>query len=67
MCVCVCMRAHSGVSNSLRPHALQPDRLIWHEIFQAVILESVAISYSTSPVLAGTFFTPAPPGKPWDL
>ena len=68
VCVCVCVFAlsHSVISNSLRPHG----------IFQARILEWVAISYSRassqprdrihiclSPALAGRFFTTAPPGK----
>ena len=48
-----------------------------HGIFQARILEQVAVSYSRdlpdpgiepstpgSPALAGRFFTTAPPGKP---
>ena len=51
-----------------------------HEIFQARILEWVAISYSrrssnpeteftspASPALAGRFFATAPPGKPREI
>ena len=73
-CMCVC----SIVSNSLWPHGLWLARLLSvHGIFQARILEWVAISFSRgssqprdqtwvslSPVLAGEFFTTEPPGKP---
>ena len=36
----------SSVSNSLQPHGLQPARLLFHGVFQARILEWVAISSS---------------------
>ena len=39
MCVCLV------VSNSFGPHGLEPARLLFHEIFQAGILEWFAISY----------------------
>ena len=48
-CVCVCTLSCSVVSNSLQPHGLMNCRLPGssvHEIFQAKILEQVAISYS---------------------
>ena len=67
VCVCVCglyVLSHSAISNSLWPHG----------IFQAKILEWVAISYSRASsqprdwtrlfCLAGGFFTTKPPGKP---
>ena len=49
VCVCVCTLSCSVVSNSLQPHGLMDCRLPGssvHEIFQAKILEQVAISYS---------------------
>ena len=66
----------------LRPHGLycSPPGSSVYGIFQARILEWVAISYSRvssqsrkqaciswSPALAGRFFTTAPPGKPLSL
>ena len=50
-CVCVCVRAHvhkshSVVSNVLRPYGLHPTSLLFHGIFQARILEQVAIPFS---------------------
>ena len=54
-CVCVCaracahMRMHSIVSDSLWPHGLGPPSSSVHGIFQARILEQVAISYSRGP------------------
>ena len=57
----------SVMLDSLRPHGLQPTRLLVHEIFQARILEWVAISFSRGSsqlrdqtrvsCTAGTFFT----------
>ena len=50
VCVCVCALSHSGMSNSLWPHALQPFRLLcpWDSpgILQARILEWVAMPSS---------------------
>ena len=73
----MCGLSHSVVSDSLRPHGLQPTRLLCPEISQARILERVAISFSrgfpnpgivpgslASPALAGRFFTTEPPGEP---
>ena len=67
---CAC----SVVSNSLHPMDCNPPGFTVHGIFQARILEQVAISYSRDlpdpgiePVtlsLAGRFFTAVPPGKP---
>ena len=70
------MRACSVVPSSLRPHRLAA-RLLCPGIFQARILEWVAISYSrdfphprikpvslASPALAGSFFTNCTTGKP---
>ena len=46
VCVCVCVRARSVMSGSLRPHYCgQPGSPV-RRIFQARILEWVAISYS---------------------
>ena len=39
--------SHSAVSNSLQPHGLYPTRLFVNGIFQARILEWVAILFST--------------------
>ena len=39
------MLSHSVMSSSLRPHGMQPARLFVHGIFQAGILERVAISF----------------------
>ena len=56
LCVCVCVSSHSIMSDSLRPHGLCSQ---WgssvHEIFQARILEWVAISFSSG--------TPQPGGR----
>ena len=65
------------VSNPLRPHGLQPARLLWislHGISQSRILEWVAISFSRdlpdpgidlkSPALTGRFFTAKAPWQP---
>ena len=52
LCVCVCVfacahsRQSSVVSNSLRPHGLLPARLLCPWIFQARILEWVAMPFS---------------------
>ena len=49
MCVYVCVCVYvscSVVSDSLRPHGLQPTRLLFNGILQARILEWVAISFS---------------------
>ena len=69
--MCVCVGAGSIVSDSLPPSGSSV-----HGIFQARILERVAIFYSrgssgprdkpaslASPALAGRFFTSVPPGK----
>ena len=48
VCVCVCVCTHSVMSSSLRPHGLYslPGSSV-HGIFQARILEQVAVSCST--------------------
>ena len=71
---CVYTLSCSVVSNPLRPHApYSPPGFSVHGIFQARILEGVAISYprgssrprdQTCVALAGRFFTASPPGKP---
>ena len=67
------------MSGSLQPHILSPTGSCVHGIFQARILEQVAISYSpgdlpdpgiepmspASSALTGGFFTTVPPGKPF--
>ena len=71
--LCLC----SVVSDSVRPHGLQPSRLLCPWDSPGKILEWAAISFSrgssrprdqtsvsVSPALAGGFFTTAPPGKP---
>ena len=74
---CVC-QVTSVMSNSLRPHGLQPARFLCPWILQARILGWVAISFFpqdlpsagiepvslVSPALAGGFSTWVPPGKP---
>ena len=62
------------MSDSLRPHGLEPPGSSVHGIFQARILDWAANSFSrdlsdtglkpTSPVLAGGFFTTESPGEP---
>ena len=42
----ICVLGHSAVSDSLRPHGLQPTRLSVHGILQARILEWVAMPSS---------------------
>ena len=72
--VCVCVFSHVQLCNPM-DYSLPGSSV--HENFQAIILEWVAISYSgrssdpsikltflASLVLAGTFFTTEPPGKP---
>ena len=69
---CVCR--HSIMSNSLQPHGLCPSGFSGHGIFQARILEWVAISSSGRsswprhrtrvPCTAGVFFTSESPEKP---
>ena len=50
VCVCVCVCAHSIVSDSLPPHGLYnlPGSSV-HGVFQARMLEGVAISFSRAP------------------
>ena len=68
--VCVCARACSVMPNSLQPQDYSLPGSSLHGIFQARILEQVAISFSgdlpdpgieptspASPALAGRFFT----------
>ena len=68
----------SVVSDSLQPHGMQPSSFSVCGIFQARILEWVAIPFSkdlpdpgiepASPAfstLAGVYFTTEPPGKPY--
>ena len=83
LCVCVCSCAHSVTQLCLtlcNPTDYSPPGSFVHGIFQAWILERVAISSSShlpgpgikpaspaspaSPTLAGGFFTTEPPGKP---
>ena len=74
VCVCVCVCVCSVVSNSLRPHGLQPTRLLcpWnfpgkntgvgcHFLLQGIFLTQR--SSFASPALAGRFFTTMPCGK----
>ena len=74
----LCVRACSVTFHSLQPHGWSPQGSSVRGIFQAIILQWVAISFSgpsfpsrdqtcvscESPTLAGRFFTTAPPGKP---
>ena len=72
--VCVCAQSISCVWLFCDPIDHNPPGSSIHGIFQARTLEWVAISYSmdppdpgvktTSPALAGGFFTTEPPGKP---
>ena len=63
MCVwCVC--AHSVVYDSLQVHGLQPPGSYVHGIFQARILELVAISFSRRPPNPG--IKPKPPAFQMD-
>ena len=72
-CCCCCSLTQS-VSDSLRPHVLQPAKLLHPWILQARILEWVDTSSSRGSswpkdqtwvsCLAGGFFTPEPPGRP---
>ena len=70
------MISHSVLPNSLQPQGLQSTRFSVHGIFQARILEQVAISWPGDPphsgmelvspvasTLAGKFFTTEPPGN----
>ena len=74
----VCMCACSVMSDSLQPRGCSLPGFSVCGIFQARILEWVAIPFSRgssrprnqaciseSPALAGGFFTTAPPGKPY--
>ena len=45
LCVCVCV-SHSVMSDSLQPHGFSPPGFSVHGIFQARMLEWVAISFS---------------------
>ena len=78
LCVFVCAYACSVMFNSLRPHGLQPTRLLcpWDFLMQEYWsglpfpspgdLPDPGIE-PMSPALAGRFFTTEPPGKPqWD-
>jgi len=47
-CCCYCCQVASVVSDSVRPHGLQPTRLSVHGILQARTLEWVAISFSNA-------------------
>ena len=80
VCVCVCTCAHECAQSCptfCNPMDCSLPGFSVHGIFQARILKSVTISYSSgsswprdqptflaSPALAGGFFTIAPPGKP---
>ena len=84
MCVCVCVCVHTQVSQLgptlCGPMNYSPPGSSAHGIFQAKVLEWVAISFSrgfsqpridpvflVSPALAGEFFTDELPGKPPDV
>ena len=66
MCVCV---SHSVMSVSLRPHGLQPTRLLCPQNFPGknaavgchCLLQGI---FPIFPALAGRFFTTVPPGEP---
>ena len=76
---CICVLSHSVVSNSLRPHELQPARFLcpWnfpgkntgavcHFLTQGIFPTQRSNLVSlVSPALAGRFFTTLPPGKYW--
>ena len=75
MCVCVCARTHSVVSDSLQPHGLYPARPLCSWNFPGKHTEvgctprdllnpGVKPEPPMSPTLAGRFFATAPPGKP---
>ena len=77
VCVCVCERERERESAQSCPSLCSPPGSSVYGIFQARILDWVAISFSRwsswprdwttfleSPALAGRFFTTAPPGKP---
>ena len=74
VCACACMLSSSVMCYSLRPMDCSSQGSYVHGIFQARILEQVAISDTralpnsgikpTSFVLAGGFFTIVPLGKP---
>ena len=49
MCWWVCVCAYSVVSDSLRPHGLEPARLLWPWNLLGRTLEWAAISYSREP------------------
>ena len=76
VCVCMCVCARAVSSDSLQPSGHSPPGFSDHGIFQAGILEWVAISSFrgssnpgikpaslVTPVLAGMLFTSLPPGK----
>ena len=66
---CIC--AYSAVSNSVTPQTVACQVPLSVVFFRQRILEWVAISSSKGysqprdQILAGKFFTPEPPGKPW--
>ena len=74
----LCVHACSVTFHSLQPHGWSPQGSSVHGIFQAILRQWVAISFSRpsfplrdwtcvsceSPTLAGRFFTTVPPGKP---
>ena len=78
LCVCVCVHMHTQLCLTLcNPMNCSPRGSSVHDIFQARILEQVAISSSrrssrrrikptslACPALAGGFLTTVPPGKP---
>ena len=73
MCVCMCMSVHAQLCPTLcDPMDCNLPGSSVHGIFQARILECIAISFSrgsswlrdlVSPALTGWFFTTAPPGN----
>ena len=75
--VAFCMRVCSVISDLCDLTDCSPSGFSVHGLFQARILEWVTVSYSrgsshcmdltTSPALAGGFFTIVTPGKPMEL
>ena len=75
LAVCVCVLSCSVVSDSLRPHGLQPPQApLSMEFFRQEYWNGLPFPppgnlpdtrlKPTSPALAGGFFTTEPPGKP---
>ena len=79
ICVCICMFTTRSCLALCDPMDCNPPGSSVHGLFQARILERVALSFSrgssqhrdrtcvASPTLAGRFFTTKPPGTPLSL